>query len=77
MIDQGDRIVLTTPEFEALPEYSCSLPTGQTIGKRWKRKCRDPNGEVWMLGEYVEDPEPGMIGIRWRRIKVALIYAEA
>lgn len=28
---------LTWAELKALPEYSCSLPTGTTIGKRWKK----------------------------------------
>lgn len=30
-------VELTQAEFDALPEYSCSLPTGTTIGTRWKR----------------------------------------
>lgn len=29
--------VLTRKEFDELLDYSCSLPTGTTIGKRWKR----------------------------------------
>jgi len=30
-------IKLTRAEFEALSEYSITLPTGTTIGRRWKR----------------------------------------
>jgi hypothetical protein len=30
--------LMTEKELEALPEYSLSLPTGTTIGKRWKRQ---------------------------------------
>jgi hypothetical protein len=30
-------VKLTRAEFEALGEYSCTLPTGTTIGRRWKR----------------------------------------
>jgi len=32
-------VVLTRREFEELGEYSCSLPTGTTVGKRWKRNA--------------------------------------
>jgi hypothetical protein len=32
-------VELTRAEFDALPEYSCSLPSGTTIGKKWK--CND------------------------------------
>jgi hypothetical protein len=28
---------LTWAELQALPEYSCSLPSGTYVGKRWKR----------------------------------------
>ena len=30
-------VTLTRREFGELGEYSCSLPTGTTIGKRWRR----------------------------------------
>lgn len=50
---------LTKAEFEALPEYSATLPTGTTPGKMWKRhdgahdpSCKEP---FWILGQY--DPE--------------------
>lgn len=50
---------LTRAEFDALPEYSATLPTGTTPGKRWRRHdgAHDPscNKPVWMVGEY--DPE--------------------
>lgn len=48
------RIVkLTQSEFAALPEYSHSVPTGTTIGKRWKAKLRGENN--WWMGEYVRE----------------------
>lgn len=31
------ELELTRGEFDGLGEYSCSLPTGVRIGKRWKR----------------------------------------
>lgn len=53
--------------FDRLPEYSCSLPTGTRIRKRWKR--REPysrNPSRWYLGEYVKVPDEGLVGIVWR-----------
>jgi hypothetical protein len=56
--------MISTREFDALPNYSASLPTGQTIGKQWKRFT----DEGWFLGEYVESLKPGCIGIEWDRL---------
>ncbi len=45
--------LLTKAELDALPEYSWSIPTGVTPGKRWKRDENDGRGsKAWMLGEY-------------------------
>lgn len=61
-------------EFRKLSEYSCTLPTGTTVGKQWRRRTpySDSDGPpfIWYLGEFYMDasvPE-GEIGIRWRRI---------
>lgn len=54
-------LVMSETDFDALPNYSFSLPTGKTIGKRWRRRCRDG----WLIGEYFEVPEQGLVGIRW------------
>ena len=50
-----DTVTITTEQFNALPEYSCSVPTGTTLGKRWKCK-RDYYGgsKGWRMGEYGE-----------------------
>ena len=71
--------------FEALYEYSCSLPTGTFVGKRWKRNSHQFNPrhpDVWYMGEYFELPawvsptlgigprHPTEVGIRWREIFV-------
>ena len=62
---------LTKAEFDALPEYSATLPTGTTPGKRWKRHdglfdptCTDPK---WMIGEYdpIDDGKGSTIKINW------------
>lgn len=60
MVDALPSLRLTPREFAALPEYSCSLPTGTTIGKRWKRldgshdhRFKAAGGQPrWMVGEY-------------------------
>lgn len=67
-------IVLSDVELVRLAEYSCSVPTGTTIGKRWVRyepyeHWRGQARARWM-GEYVEhaDPmvvDPMVVGIRW------------
>ena len=60
---------LTRREFDRLYEYSDTLPTGTTIGKRWKRNAAKylkipvevcglrfvfSHPPVWILGAYVE-----------------------
>lgn len=69
-----ELIKLRRAEFDALLEYSCTLPTGTTVGKRWKRRVPYQYGPgdklEWFLGEYVEDPDPTKVGILWKRIQV-------
>lgn len=78
---EDNRTAYVTPgEFSELLEYSCSIPTGTTAGKRWKRDNNwgglvghDPaQGPDWYLGEYFLDGTipAGEIGIRWRRLVV-------
>lgn len=64
---------LTQAEFEALLEYSTTIPTGKTIGKQWKRQLYygKHRGE-WVRAEYVpdaEDPE-NYVGIQWHKIEI-------
>jgi len=63
-------IDLTEAELEALPEYSTTVPTGTTIGKRWKRNLnwRSDLPPRWVVGEYVADPEPGYVQIHWKHV---------
>jgi hypothetical protein len=64
-------VQLTQREFDELLDYSASLPTGTTVGKRWKRR-NDYHDESkgWRLGEYVEHDNPDLVGIRWRDIEI-------
>jgi hypothetical protein len=56
---------LTRAEFDALDEYSATLPTGTTPGKRWKRHdgAYDRAFIVaggkpkWMIGEFDPDDD--------------------
>jgi hypothetical protein len=63
----GEDVTLTRAEFDALPEYSTSIPTGTTIGKRWKRNMG--NG-VWWMGSYAEHPDPKLVSIVWNLINI-------
>lgn len=71
-------VTLTQVQFDELGEYSCSIPTGTTIGKRWKcdvhahpaHKGKPP---LWHLGEYYDLGPPDNeknVGIRWSKIVV-------
>lgn len=51
-------------EFDSMPEYLRSLPTGTTLWKMWKRF----NGKRWIVGQYVPHVNPNKIGIRWFEI---------
>lgn len=74
---------MTRAELEKLKdqvgEYSCSIPSLTTIGKRWvrnenayARRCAEP--ERWVLGEYLEHPDPAkrekLVRIRWTPIEI-------
>ncbi len=65
-----------TADFDALLDYSCSLPSGTFLGKVWKRsdafyRGRNPDEPLlWQLAEYVPCDIPGQIGIKWRDLEV-------
>ena len=63
-----DEEVITLEELSDLFEYSCSLPTGTTIGKRWRLATawnRRATETEWQIAEYVEHPDPDKVGIKW------------
>lgn len=78
MIIEHDRAFMTARELRSLLEYSTSLPSGTTAGKRWRRAVwpwRNKPNDEWRLGEYgVPFPEGhkyhGEIPIIWRQIIV-------
>jgi hypothetical protein len=76
-------IKLTRAEFRDLKNYSHSMPTGTTIGKRWKRQLASPEEtdlepllagqspvERWLMGEYYDIGSDTRTGIRWSHIEV-------
>lgn len=65
-------VELSDAEFDALLDYSCSIPTGVIIGKRWKRGEPYGNPTQWFMGEYVASDEPEMADIRWSKIAVKM-----
>lgn len=65
-------IRMTRRAFEALPEYTTTIPTGTTPGKRWRRNVYW-DGSEWWQGRYGKPFPPGHehfgeIPIFWRRI---------
>ena len=76
LINGGVR--MTRREFDALLNYSGSLPSGTTPGKSWKRACSFPHQrptDAWMRGTYGR-PYPkghkheGSIPIIWQNIVI-------
>ncbi len=65
-------ITLSQSQFEELPEYSMSYPTGTTYGKKWKRKVKtaDGNGFEWWMGEYYDIGKEDKVGMKWRTIQI-------
>jgi len=72
ILTDDTHALMNRPDFDALPEYSCSVPTGVVIGKRWKRgePYVGPR-DTWFLGEYVEVPgRPDLARILFREIVI-------
>lgn len=59
-------------ELASMDEYSTSLPTGQTVGKLWKRNCNafSDKPDDWLVGMYIPDSTPGYIGIVWFNVEL-------
>ena len=54
-----------------MPEYSCTLPTGKTIGKMWRRDQNvyaPGHAPKWFVGMYLEDEDPALVRILWFRV---------
>lgn len=59
-------LLISQEDFNRLPEYSLSVPTGAILGKRWKRrKHSTAECNEFYIGEYVRSNEPGYLDIKW------------
>lgn len=54
-----------------MDDYSCTFPTGTTIGKAWRRRTEyresDETATI-VVGIYVETKIPDRIGILWLNV---------
>lgn len=60
-------VIVDGPTFDALPEYSTTLPTGTREGKQWRRRVPafgEPH--YWLIGEYGPIAADGYVYIAWR-----------
>jgi hypothetical protein len=60
----GEHVLLTKSQIDALPEYSSSYPSGTYDGKCWKRE----GDGFWWLCWYYPNPKPNTISIGSRII---------
>jgi hypothetical protein len=74
ILPPGDRIMIEQQDFDELPEYSCSKPTGVYYGKMWKSDANFnrrryglqlfPNSERWTIHQYLpHDTDPHLCKI--------------
>jgi hypothetical protein len=70
-----DVVLLSQAEFDALPDYSCTLPDSYKRpisegGRPWKRRINyDDASKGWMRGEYLAHPtDPTLLNIKWELI---------
>ena len=66
-VDTRPAVAVSKRVFDRLMDYSCSVPTGTTFGKWWKRESPRGSGR-WLLGVYGPDDDPTMAKIHWRRL---------
>lgn len=72
------NVLMTSAELQKLPNYSCTIPTGATEGKQWRRAAdyfKQEISDPWWRGEigkpYPADHEHfGSAPIHWKRIEV-------
>ncbi|KKK78695.1 hypothetical protein LCGC14_2840980 [marine sediment metagenome] len=62
-----EKTYLTTKEFEDLLEYSCSIPTGTTLGKKWKRHIYCFRLEGRTLYGWAHPPGATIISDEWHQ----------
>lgn len=68
MLVTDDEVFVSARDFDRLPEYSTSIPTGVYVGKVWKAR----RGEGWMLGTFEDHdpPDPEFVMTRFRKLTI-------
>lgn len=69
-VDELPAVAVSESVFKRLMDYSCSVPTGTTIGRWWKRRV-DYNdaSKGWLLGCYGPcATDPSKVTMHWRRL---------
>ncbi len=64
---------MTQFQIDQIDEYSMSIPTGTTLGKRWKRNLNvfiPKSSPHWVIGEYAAHDNPKLVAINWYRVSV-------
>ena len=64
------RVLVSKSLFDRLMDYSCSTPSGTTIGKFWK--CRVDYHDAskgWLLCCYGPHEDPNKVMIHYRRME--------
>ena len=77
-IVDDETAIMDRVYFEEMAEYSCSMPTGVFLGKRWKRddtaynhlRGKPPEPPHWVMGEYVKSDDLKMAATKWREVIV-------
>jgi len=64
---QQPIVLIAREELMKLKDYSMSLPSGTTIGKRWRKS--DGKGG-WKIGEYVPSLIDGIVNIKWSQVQL-------
>lgn len=67
-------IRMAVKEFMELLEYSCSMPTGVVIGKRWRCNVTAFMGGLkphWVMGEYAPHEDPKKAAILWHDVELS------
>jgi hypothetical protein len=70
-IKVGDtRAIVSLNAFNALGDYSCTIPSGTVIGKVWKRHELYSGRGQWWFGQFSRCEDPEMVNIIWRELHI-------
>jgi hypothetical protein len=66
-----NMVRMTQAEFDALYDYSCSIPTRLSVGKQWKRrKNYHDEKQGWLLATVLPGDKENMVTINWTTIEI-------